>query len=594
MILQALYEYYQRKVADPESRIAPRGFEWKEIPFIIVIDENGYFVNLEDTRSGEGKFKVPASFLVVKSKGRTGAKAYQTANVLWDHFGYVLAYPKEKDEKKSDEQLVEDANRQHRTFVSSVIELTSKFPENKQFKAVADFLENTEQKQRIFDHECWNDCKKIPGCNFSFRLAGETKIVAENDDLIKTISIESLSENDVKDTERETAKGVCLVTGDYGPIAVLHTATSIPGGKSGAKLVGFQKNSGYDSYYKEQGLNAPVSEIAEDAYTTALNVLLSRESTNKFRLSDLTVVFWADKASEFEKSVAFFFTAPSKDDPDRNAREVKALVDSIHTGRFNSEGETDFYILGLYPNAARISIRFWKTGKIKNFAEKLALHFADLEIVHGKNDEREFFSLFNLLSNIAFEYKVDNVAPNLAGKMIECIMDGSPYPATLQQQCIRRIRAEQIVNRVRAAILKAFLNRKNRIYNINEKPITMALDLENTNQGYLCGRLFAVLEKIQEEAQPGINSTIKDRFYGAASSTPVTVFGRLLGLSNHHLAKLNPGRKTNFEKMVQEVMAGINSNGMPSHLSLDDQSRFAIGYYHQRQELFTKKDTINL
>lgn len=593
MILQALYEYYQRRVADPESRIAPQGFEWKEIPFIIVIDEEGDFVNLEDTRSGDGKVKVPASFLVLKTKGRPGANAYQTANVLWDHFGYVLAYPKEKDDKKTKEQLLDDANRQHVTFVSSVIELTKKFPENKQFKAVVAFLKNPEQKQKVFEHECWSDCKKIPGCNLSFRLAGDTKIVAENEDLKKNLHFESSSNDDEKNRGSDSAKGVCLITGDYGPVAILHTSTSIPGGKSGAKLVGFQTNSGYDSYYKEQGLNAPVSKKAEDAYTTALNVLLSRDSTNKFRLSDLTVIFWADKTNEFEKIFPFFLAAPSKDDPDRNSREVKALFDSIHTGRFNDEGETTFYILGLSPNAARISIRFWKTGKINDFSEKIALHFSDLEIIHGKNDEREFFSLFNLLSNIAFEYKVDNVAPNLTGKMVECILDGSPYPATLQQQCIRRIRAEQNVNRVRAAILKAFLNRKNRIYNINEKPITMALDLENTNQGYLCGRLFAVLEKIQEEAQPGINATIKDRYYGAASSTPVTVFGRLLGLSNHHLAKLNPGRKTNFEKMVQDVMAGINSNGMPAHLSLDDQSRFAIGYYHQRQELFTKKETNN-
>jgi len=593
MILQALYDYYQRKAADPESRIAPQGFEWKEIPFIIVIDEDGKFIDLQDTRSVEGKIKVASSYLVHKTKGRTGAHSYQTANILWDHFGYVLAHPKEKDDKKTKEQLHDDAERQHETFVTLVTDLTIKFPENKQFKAVANFLKDPEQKRMVFEHDNWKDCIRIPGCNLSFRLAGEKEIVAENEDLIKSFSVETSMNNEDERNESDSSNGVCLITGEVGPIAVLHTSTSIPGGKSGAKLVGFQTNSGYDSYYKEQGLNAPVSIKAEDAYTTALNVLLSRDSTNKFRLSDLTVVFWADKANEFENVFPFFLAAPSKDDPDRNSREVKALFDSIHTGRFNDEGETSFFILGLSPNAARISIRFWKTGKIKDFAEKIAMHFTDLEIIHGKNDEREFYSLFNLLSNIAFEYKVDNVPPNLTGKMVECVMDGTPYPATLQQQCIRRIRAEQHVNRVRAAILKAFLNRKNRFYNNNEKPITMALDLENTNQGYLCGRLFAVLEKIQEEAQPGINATIKDRYYGAASSTPVTVFGRLLGLSNHHLTKLNPGRKTNFEKMLQEVIAEINSNGMPAHLSLDDQSRFAIGYYHQRQDLFTKKETNN-
>jgi CRISPR-associated protein Csd1 len=593
MILQALYDYYQRKAADPDCKIAPEGFEWKEIPFLIVIDEKGNFINLEDTRTGEGKNKRANTFLVIKTKGRPGANAYQTSNVFWDHYGYVLAHAKDESDKAKT-----DALKQNGTFVSLVNQLADKYPDNLQFKAVSEFLTKPGQIELAFAHEYWKECSKIPGCNLSFLLAGEIKIVAEHEDLTSLTVVESTkTDEDDESTGVFSSDGICLITGEQSPIAVLHTATSIQGGKSGAKLVGFQKNSGYDSYYKEQGLNAPVSKKAEAAYTTALNVLLGRDSNNKFRLSDASVVFWAEKQSDFENQFAFFFAAPQKDDPDRNATEVKALFESIYSGKLNDEGDTSFYVLGLAPNAARISVRFWRTGKIKDFAEKLVLHFTDLEIVHGKNDEREYYSLFNLLSNIAFEYKLDNIPPNLSGKLIECVLDGSVYPTTLQQQCLRRIRADvgekTNVTRIRAAILKAYLNRKSRIYNTNEKPINMALDTENTNQGYLCGRLFAILEKVQEEAQPGINATIKDRFYGAASSTPVTVFGRLLNLTNHHLGKLHPGRKTNFEKMIQEVMAGINSNGMPAHLSLDDQSRFAIGYYHQRQNLFTKKENNN-
>jgi CRISPR-associated protein Csd1 len=269
--------------------------------------------------------------------------------------------------------------------------------------------------------------------------------------------------------------------------------------------------------------------------------------------------------------------------------EVKALYESVHSGKINTEGENKFYILGLAPNAARISVRFWKTGKIKDFAGNILLHFSDLSIDKGKED-REYFTLFNLLTSIAAEYKIDNITPGLAGNIITSVLDGSPYPTTLQQQCIRRIKADRTISRTRAAILKAFLNRKGRIYNNNEKEITMALDLSSSNQGYLCGRLFAVLEKIQEEAQHGINSGIKDRYYGAASSTPVTVFGRLLNLSNHHLAKLNPGKKIFFEKLIQEIISEISSSGLPAHLSLDDQSRFAIGYYHQRQDFYKSKE----
>lgn len=591
MILQALYDYYQRKAADPESNIAPRGFEWKEIPFIIVIDKDGQFINLEDTRVGEGKVKRGKSFLVIKTKSRTGSRASETANVFWDHWGFVLGQPKEKDDKKTPQQLQEDAKKQNLTFVEQVKHLSEKYPANIQFQSVCKFYEQSHQLEKLLSHESWKDCYKIPGCNLSFRISGEVAIVAEQHDLINEIEVNS----EKSDCEGVVVSdGICLITGERLPIAVLHSSTPIPGGKSGAKMVGFQRNSGYDSYYKEQGFNAPVSRKAEDAYTTALNVLLGKDSKNKFRISDTSVVFWAQQQIDFENQFSFFFNAPDKDDPDRNIQEIKALFESIHTGKLNADGDTPFYILGLAPNAARIAIRFWKTGKVIDFAAHISKHFADLEIVRGKNDEKEYFTLFNLLSNISFEYKIDNAPPNLTGKVIESILDGTKYPDTLQQQCIRRIRAEQHISRIRAAILKAYLNRKNEIINnTNEKPITMALDLDNKNQGYLCGRLFAVLEKIQEDAQPGINATIKDRYYGAASSTPVTVFGRLLSLSNHHLGKLGGGIKIYYEKMIGEIMSGVNSNGLPAHLTLDDQSRFAIGYYHQRQDLFTKKDKNN-
>lgn len=585
MILQALYDYYQRKAADLDSNIAPRGFERKGIPFIIVIDKEGNFINLEDTRSGEGKQKRAKTFLVLKTKSRTGSKASETANVFWDHWGYVLGQPKEETEK-----AIGDAEKQNSTFVGQVKQLSVKYPDNNQFAAVCKFYEHEESIQMLLQHENWKECYRIPGCNLSFRIAAEASIVAEHDDLSMEVEVKIELNSEVP---TQSSDGICLITGERLPIAILHSVTSIPGGKSGGKLVGFQKNSGYDSYYKEQGLNAPISKKAEDAYTTALNVLLGRDSKNKFKIADISVVFWAQQQTNFENQFSFFFSAPQKDDPDQNIREVKALFEAIHTGKLNTEGHTPFYILGLAPNAARISIRFWKTGKVADFAKNIAKHFEDLEIIRSKKDEREYFSLFNLLSNVSFEFKVDNVPPNLAGKVIESVLDGTKYPDTLQQQCIRRVRAEQHVNRIRAAILKAYLNRKETIYNTNEKLITMSLDLENKNQGYLCGRLFAVLEKIQEDAQPGINATIKDRYYGAASSTPVTVFGRLLNLSNHHLAKLGGGSKTYYEKMIQGIMTGVSSNGLPAHLSLDDQSRFAIGYYHQRQDLFTKKDKNN-
>lgn len=581
MILRALYEYYQRKAEDPESGIAPRGFERKEIPFVIVIDREGNFVNLEDTRTGEGPKRRAKTFLVIKMKSRTGVNGWKIANTFWDHWGFVLGQAKNESSK-----ALTDAENQKRTFIAQVKGLSEKYPANPEFRAVCMFYDLKEEVQKVLNHESWPDCYKIPGCNLSFRVAGRDSLVAEHPDLAHEVESEVAIEEFDQNVENN---GVCLVTGEKSTISVLHAATPVPGGKSGGKLVGFQRNSGYDSYYKEQGLNAPVSQKAEDAYTTALNVLLSKDSRNKFKIGDTTVIFWAQKEISFENQFSFFFNISEKDDPDRNIREVKALFDSIYTGKLNKDCDTPFYVLGLAPNAARIVVRFWKSGRVEDFATHIAQHFSDLEIVRGTRDEKEYFSLFYLLSNLAFEHKIENIPPNLAGKVMESILDGTPYPATIQQQCIRRIRADQNINRIRAATLKAYLNRmiNNNLY---ERRITMAIDLENKNQGYLCGRLFAVLEKIQEDAQPGINATIKDRYYGAASSTPVTVFGRLLNLSNHHLSKMEGGRKIYYEKMIQDIMAGISSNGLPAHLSLDDQSRFAIGYYHQRQDLFTKKE----
>jgi CRISPR-associated protein Csd1 len=249
-------------------------------------------------------------------------------------------------------------------------------------------------------------------------------------------------------------------------------------------------------------------------------------------------------------------------------------------------------VLGLAPNAARISVRFWKTGTIKEFAGKIYQHFRDFEIIRPRQDQHEFLSLYQILGATVLDYKMDNVPPNLAGAVVTSILDGSPYPRTLLHQCVRRIRAEQHVNRARAAILKACINRLNRFSNKKNKEVLVALDRSNTDVGYRIGRLFAVLEKIQEEASPGINTTIRDRFYGAASSTPVTVFPRLLKLTNHHLPKLNPGRRISLEKEIQEILSALTK--FPSQLTLDQQAMFAIGYYHERQDFFTsKKDSNN-
>lgn len=579
MILQALTEYYDRKAADPDSEIAPEGFEKKELQFLIVIDENGKFINIEDTREKAGNKLTAKSFLLPRSKGRAGSKAYETTFLLWDHIGYVLGLPT-SDSKSS---------KQHQTWINSLKELPPDLLEDTGVKAVAKFYENNEVAKAVASPYI-TECLKAVQCNMSFRLESDVPVPCRPK--VQEFVKNSLSGiDDEVDYDNTTEKsGICLVTGESGVIARTHGRTPID--KDTKCLVGIQRNSGYDSYGKEQGYNAPIIKSTEFAYVTALNTLL-KSKTQRIFIGDASTVFWSEKRSSFESDFSFFFKEPEKDNPDAGTQKVKALFNSVNTGTYiEDDGDNRFYILGLAPNAARISIRFWQVGTISEFALRIAQYFNDFKIIKPPN-EPEYYSIWRILVNIATQDKSENIPPNLAGDFMRSILEGTPYPATVLQACLRRIHSdtEYRVKPVRAALLKAYLNRYYQFYpNQNHKEVNMQLDTNQPSVGYQLGRLFATLEKIQEEANPGINATIRERFYGAACATPVTAFTNLLRLKNHHLAKLeNKGRVVNFERLLGEIMSHLTD--FPAHLDLHEQGRFAIGYYHQRQSFFTSQKT---
>ena len=584
MILQALYEYAQRKGdALPED-----GFELKEFNFLIKIKTDGTFVDLIDMREN----KRGHSYTVPKSIGRSGTKSYETTFLLWDHYGYVLNEPKKVSKDSEKPKAISDAEKQNRAFISKINSLPEYVLKDSAVSAVKKFYEKYQKEnyESIRNTECWNDCAKIENCNLTFILLGDDEPVVCREvvkDYQRQIISKQIGDSE-DDTTEEIVNGICLITGENAVISRLHTSTSISGAKSNAKLVGFQKNSGYDSYGKEQSYNAPVSVKAESAYTKALKYLINSKE-NKFRLGNDTVVFWAEKqeAEAFESMFSNLFTTDS-DDPDRNVREVKNLFAAVQTGKYDKSGfDSNFYVLCLSPNAARISVRFWETGKVKTFANRIKQHFDDFEIIRPSFDDKEYLNLYQILSATALQSKMENVAPNLIGSVMQSILKGLPYPVTLQQQCIRRIRAEQKVTRERAAILKAYINRLSR-KNKNEE-VSVALDRNNENKGYLLGRLFAVFEKVQQETHPGLNATITDRFYGAASTNPVTVFTQLMRLNRHHLSSYeNDGLEIVREKEIGEIMNMIDS--FPTHLNLNEQSYFAIGYYHEKQSFFEKSN----
>ena len=277
---------------------------------------------------------------------------------------------------------------------------------------------------------------------------------------------------------------------------------------------------------------------------------------------------------------------PGEDSGD--LKDVRDFLEAVRDGKKPSGiGDSDikFYILGLSPNASRLSVRFWHVSTVGEISNKIGMHFKDLSIIKSYDNDPEFPGMWQLLRETAVLRKSDNISPVLAGSFIRSVLTGAAYPQSLMTAVINRIRSDQTVNYLRAALIKACLVRKNRIINKSTE-VSMALNKESTSIAYRLGRLFAALEKAQKDAIPGANTTIKDRFYGSASATPCIVFPQLLRLTQHHIQKAEYGRNT--DKMIEDIMQGIQE--FPAHLSLDDQGLFAIGYYHQRKDFYTKTD----
>ena len=569
MILQSLNRCYERLNARGE--IAPEGFESKEIPFVLVIDAQGRLVQIDDTRTGSGRQKSVGSFRVPSAVKRSVGIA---ANLLWDTAEYVVGLVREG----GNPVRVAD---QHAAFKARIDELLSR-TQDEGLLAVRRFLDADPLAQVEADPKVEDLRQGNPNLTFRYVVDVASTLICQRPAVIAALS----------ETSSDTASGAfCLVRGEADTTARLHPDIKGVLGSNAAimKLVSFQKDSGFDSYSKTQSYNAPVGEKAASAYTKALNHLLRKGSRHRLQVGDASTVFWAEEDSPFEETFAALFGASQEDDPARGIDRVRDWLSSPVTGvQSKAEGSARFHVLGLVPNAARIAVRFWQVGTVREFDNRIRQHFSDIAIV-VPSFESPYLPLWRLLASTALTGESKNVIPNLASETMHAILSGSNYPATLLQAVIRRCRAEQSVPFARAAVIKACLNRQIRFNQSPEKEFLPMLDPDNTNPGYRLGRLFAVLEKIQEEASPDLNATICDRYYGAASSTPVTVFSTLDRLSKHHLSKLPERQAIVRKRLIGEIMGGLDISSFPPRvLPLADQARFALGYYHQRQAFFTK------
>ena len=584
MILKALYDYYNRCDHLPAS-----GMEEKEIGFVIVISKEGKFVRFEDCRIDN---KQARTYLVKKHVGRSRAVA---ANYLYDNSTYVLGYADTEKAKGDTEQIKKHSDKENacfEAFKEKVVSIYKVYPNCNDLAAICNFYQQSKEEilSCISQDSLWEDIKKNltkKYSTFSFRIDGDLKIVAEKRELLQLED----SEDDNK------GNALCLITGNKETTVDTTTATMIPGSQATAKLVAFQVNSGYDSYGKKKCGNAPISKNAEFAYTTALNAMLQKGSHNKFSVGNRTFVFWASSNAEAAEQAEenlfnlLGFTEEEQDDPNAKINQVRKVFTSIYSGTIKTSLDDRFYILGLAPNSARIAVVYWSECSLKEFAGTILHHFNDMEIIDTRKEGKPYMGIKDMLAAVTLNGKQSEATPNLPEAVVKSIFQGTPYPFTLFSACIRRIRAESgnkdknAIRIARMAIIKAYLNR----INDNNKKIDTMLDKSNTNQGYLCGRLFAVLDKIQEDANR--ISSIRERYMNAASATPASVFATILNLSSHHMEKLaNENRRIFYEKIKQEIIDKIPATGFPAHLDLQDQGRFFIGYYHQRQDFFTKKE----
>ncbi len=572
MILQALNNYYQRLEDDPGvDDLAPFGFSRQNIAFCVTLNPDGSLHEIADVRTPEGKKLLPLSLIVLGNAKPSGSGINPC--FLWDNPAYLLGY-------KADDLKPERTRESFEAFRQRHFDAASQI-DDPEFSAVCTFLkqwnpEEAEQHEKLVDI----------GTGFGVFRIRATDHYVHNCEAVKAWWREQLEQ---EDGTSDAVTGQCLITGEQRPLARLHEPKikGVWGAQSsGAAIVSFNLDA-FESYGKSQSMNAPVGERMAFQYCTALNRLLA-DQHRRIQIGDASTVFWTDKPTEAENLLPWVFD-PSRDAEDEAlTNHVHAVLSQIAQGKYPDEfgdPKTPFYVLGLSSNAARISVRFWRVSTLGDLVENLHQHFADLAIVRSDRDP-EFPSVWRLLRETVRDSK--DLPPLLGGAVMRAVLTGSPYPSLLFTSLIRRILADRQVRYLRAAAIKAHLNRNTR-FGIQplEKELDMALDPDRTEPSYHLGRLFAELEKTQEDAQPGINDTIKDRYFGSASATPGSVFPRLIRLSQHHLGKLEKGSRTYHEKRIQGIAGQLDES--PTHLSLRDQGLFAIGYYHQRQDIFTKK-----
>lgn len=580
-ILAALNGYYDR-LADA-GKVPPYGYTTERVSFCFVLSEGGDLVEVADLRS-DGKTARPLP--VPQAIKRTGP--VPKSFFLWDNAKFVLGLTVDKATKR-----VAEAPKHREAFAAYHRAVLAK-ADDAGLLALIGFLDHgqaavLEQPERI---------KSALDGNIVFALDGDRGPDGQFRYLHDRPAARDIWARKVD--EAAGNEGTCLITGHTAPIARIHPSIKGVWGaqSSGASVVSFNADS-FESYGARQGANAPISEAAAAAYGAALNAMLARDSGHQMQIGDATTVFWADASGVGETSavaaetalMAFF--APDNPDSDEEAAKIRAVLCDVARGRAIRElspgvdPATRCYMLGLSPAVSRLIIRSWAADSFDHFARHIEQHWRDLYI--EPYPWRTGPAAWALLHQTAVLGKSENIQPLLGGELIRAILTGQRYPRTLLSATVARIRADGQINGQRAAIIKACLQREARLSGTKEE-IPVSLDRDDPNPAYRLGRLFAVLENVQRAALGSkVNATIRDKFFSSASATPASIFPVLMRNATNHLASLRRnGGNAWAEIEIAQILETFGS-GLPRSLRIEDQGRFVIGYYHQRQSQFAPK-----
>lgn len=580
MILQTLNHYYDRLVE--EGTLERLGWQPVAVSYALQINDEGQITHvlplMQEVERGKKKVLVPQD---MNMPARVKRSVGISSNFICDNSTYILGLDNKGKPDRSI-KCFEACRDLHIDLLKTV--------DSAPARAICRFFENWQPKNA-------ENCEALSSFLEDI-LSGSNITFAYGQSNVRDWPEVQRTWDDYYNAEGEGQTMRCLVTGEERIPARIHPGIKgVAGGQPmGTTLVGFNAPA-FESFGRDggQGLNAPVSEKAAFAYSAALNYMIST-SGHSLRLSDTTIVFWAENGND---SYASYFTMLFGGSATIDESDIYAGMKNLAAGRSISwqEAELDpdehFYILGLSPNSARLSVRFFLHDTFGAFAKNMQEHHARLEIIRPSYDTRPSLSFRQLLDETVNQKSRDKEpSPLLSGALVRSVLMGLPYPALLLDQTEMRIRAEQRITRGRAAIIKAFLLKNaslSGIYNQYKEALTVELNENTSYQPYLLGRLFAVLEGLQQAANPGINATIRDRFFNSACATPGIVFPQLIKLAQAHLKKLDGGLSVYYNKQLGDILSRFEED-YPARLSLYDQGIFQLGYYHQVQTRYAKKE----